>query len=107
MKDKVACIKAMRTLTGMGLKEAHEACHKQGTQEFYVNPNWFSPAQMAIEVETQFQILRNNGCIVGDGIGQILHSMRELAAQALMSGEDEFANEILQLVLVEKLRRAA
>jgi hypothetical protein len=82
--NKVAVIKAIRTLTGLGLKE--------------VNTDY--------EIDNQLQILRSYGVEVGDPICRLIEELRKLGSQALLQGEDELANEILQLVLAEKLRRA-
>lgn len=57
-------------------------------------------------IEEQFRLLRNEGVDVGPSVFKILSELRSLGAQALLQGEDELANEILQLVLAEKLRRA-
>jgi len=104
--NKVAVIKAIRMLTGLGLKEAKDASERSGSQTFDLYPSNFSsygnPDSM---IEEQFRILRSENVQVGEPIHKILQSLRELGSQALQLGEDEFANEILQLVLAEKLRR--
>jgi hypothetical protein len=106
MSNKVAAIKAIRMLTGLGLKEAKDASERSGPQTFDLYPSNFSsygnPESM---IEEQFRILRAEGVEVGEPIHKILQSLRELGAHALQLGEDEFASEILQLVLAEKLRR--
>jgi hypothetical protein len=58
-----------------------------------------------LTIEDQFRTLRNEKVEVGPRVHQILEGMRKLGSDALLQGEDELANEILQLVLVEKLRR--
>jgi Ribosomal protein L7/L12 C-terminal domain len=105
--NKVAVIKAIRALSGMGLKEAKDASEMVGTpQAFDLSPSLYSNyANPGAEIENHFRILRNEGVKVGDSVHEILEDLRELATQALQQGEDELANEILQLVLVEKLRR--
>jgi len=104
--NKIAVIKAIRTLTGLGLKEAKDASERKGPQlldlDFpgltrYPNPN--------VEMENQFRILRAEGVLVGEPVHKLLEELREIGAQALRMGEDELASEILQLVLAEKLRR--
>lgn len=104
--DKIGVIKALRMLTGMGLKDAKDASERPGEQEFDISSLNFSvyPAP-EIAIEDQFRILRNNGCRVGDPVNKIFQSLRDLASDALKQGDDELANEILQLVLAEKLRR--
>jgi len=104
--DKVSVIKAIRMLTGLGLKEAKDASELQGDQHHVLNTgNFTSYLAPEGEMENQFRILRNAGCEVGDSVYRLLQSLRDLGAQALKQGEDELANEILQLVLAEKLRR--
>lgn len=103
--NKVVVIKALRTLTGMGLKEAKDASEVIGvTQTFelvdasqMLNPEAF--------YEEQFRILRQEKVDVGEPVYRLLEELRKLGSQALLQGEDELANEILQLVLAEKLRR--
>ncbi len=104
--NKVAVIKAIRTLTGMGLKEAKDASEVTYKQVLELNLSYFSAGvNPKTEMENQFRILRNEGVLVGDTVHTILQSLRELGSQALLQGEDELSNEILQLVLAEKLRR--
>ena len=55
--------------------------------------------------EEHFRILRQENVQVGPPVHKILEELRRLGSQALLQGEDELANEILQLVLAEKLRR--
>jgi hypothetical protein len=98
--NKVACIKAIRYLTGMGLKDAKDASERPGVDQF------FSIDNITPEVrEEQYRILRADGYEIGPGVHKLIEELRKLGSQALMQGEDEFANEILQLVLAEKLRR--
>jgi hypothetical protein len=104
--NKVAVIKAIRTLTGLGLKEAKDASERPGPQVFDIHhsnfTSWSNPEQ---GIEEQFRIMRNEGVEVGEPVWKIVESLRQLGSQALLQGEDELANEILQLVLAEKLRR--
>jgi hypothetical protein len=105
--NKVAVIKAIRTLTGLGLKEAKDASEVIGRQQtFDVNSTIFTAYGNPIgEIENQFRILRAEGIEVVDPVYKIIEELRKLGSQALLQGEDELANEILQLVLAEKLRR--
>jgi len=105
--NKVAAIKAIRMLTGLGLKEAKDASEMGGPQTFTLyHSNFSSYGNPDSMIEEQFRILRTEGVEVGEPVHKILQSLRELGAKALQLGEDEFANEILQLVLAEKLRRS-
>lgn len=106
-RDKLSVIKAIRMLTGMGLKDTKDASENTSQQTFSIDFNNFrSYAIPDAGIEEQFRILRNNGVEVGESVHLILQSLRDLGSQALLQGEDELANEILQLVLAEKLRRA-
>jgi len=104
--NKVAVIKAIRTLTGLGLKEAKDASERSGHQVFDISPsNFASWADPQKGIEEAFRILRNEGVEVGEPAWKIIEELRKLGSQALLQGEDDLANEILQLVLAEKLRR--
>ncbi len=107
--NKIAVIKAIRTLTGLGLKEAKDASEIVGkAQTLTLNPSlFFAYLNPDAEIENQFRILRSEKVEVADPVYKLLESLRQLGSQALLQGEDELANEILQLVLAEKLRRAA
>jgi hypothetical protein len=89
------------------LKEAKDASEVIGRQQtFDVNSTIFTAYGNPIgEIENQFRILRAEGIEVVDPVYKIIEELRKLGSQALLQGEDELANEILQLVLAEKLRR--
>lgn len=101
--NKVSVIKAIRTLTGLGLKEAKDASERPGIRQVFplVLPQGTNNPQF----EEQCRILRSENVEVGPAAQKILQELRKLGSQALLQGEDELANEILQLVLAEKLRR--
>lgn len=106
--NKIEVIKTIRILTGLGLKEAKDASELVGVQQtFDIHNSVFSgyPNPQTV-IEEQLKILARNGVEVGEPAFMILESLRKLGSQALLQGEDELANEILQLVLAEKLRRA-
>lgn len=104
--NKVEVIKAIRVLSGLGLKEAKDASERSGSQTFDIHmsnfTSWSDPQR---GIDEQFRLLRNNGVEVGEPVWKIIEELRQLGSQALLQGEDELANEILQLVLAEKLRR--
>lgn len=104
--NKIAVIKAIRTLTGLGLKEAKDASERRGSQTLTLDNAGLShyPDPEAM-MESQFRILRSEGVDVGEPVHKVLQELRELGAKALQMGEDELASEIFQLVLAEKLRR--
>lgn len=103
--NKIAVIKAIRSLTGTGLKEAKDASEYQGPQTWEVRTTYMDGPDYQFEIEGFIRILVSNGVQVQNSVYQILQELRELGSQALLQGEDELANEILQLVLAEKLRR--
>jgi len=104
--NKVAVIKAIRTLTGLGLKEAKDASEIYGRpQTFEIHPSLTSSYANPHLIDEQFRILRSEGIEIGEPAQKIIEELRKLGSQALLQGEDELANEILQLVLAEKLRR--
>lgn len=106
MPNKVQVIKAIRTLTGLGLKEAKDVSERAGKQTFDIKHTYFgSCANLEEAIDEQFKILRHNNVEVDGPVYYIIESLRKLGSDALLQGEDELANEILQLVLAEKLRR--
>lgn len=107
--SKIDVIRAIRFLTNVGLKEAKdlsETCSQVTLKHnFSLNNVTYSYPNRDTFIEEQYRILRNNGCKVDGSAVIIIDQLRELGAKALIQGEDELANEILQLVLAEKLRR--
>ena len=103
---KIQAIKTIRTITGCGLKEAKDYSEITHDQTLFLDQAWLN-MQLNVDaaLEAELRILRSSGIEVCDPVYKILESLRELGAQALRQGEDELANEILQLVLAEKLRR--
>ena len=102
-QNKIEVIKTLRYLSYMGLKEAKDLSETVGQHTLPVNMRLTVDA--GHDFEDYCRILRNNGCEVGPSIHKILQSLRDLGAEALRLGEDEIANEILQMVLAEKLRK--
>lgn len=107
--NKVAVIKAIRELTGLGLKEAKDISDmpKEHNVRLDSRFSYMEPEDWKRAIEDIARTLRQNGVSVGAPVFIILDDLRKLGAQALEQGEDELANEILQLVLAEKLRRSA
>jgi hypothetical protein len=107
--NKVSVIKAIRIITGLGLKEAKDAseCTKQQVFDVEVirsrNPS-YGPLTES-EFNESVRILQSEGVQVGPTVMRLINDLRKLGSEALLMGEDELANEILQLVLAEKLRR--
>lgn len=104
LPNKVAVIKAIRCLTDLGLKEAKDVSDMYNGQKQtfkFSSVNGYGQSF----INDQIRILQSNGVEIGDPIYKILDDLRLLVSQALLQNEDELANEILQLVLAEKLRR--
>ena len=104
--NKVGVIKAIRYLTSMGLKESKDIADTAGKHVLNyvgVDPTLDADYQ-ARYFDDQAVILNSNGVMVHGSRGRILQDLRKLAAQAMEAAEDELANEILQLVLAEKLK---
>jgi hypothetical protein len=100
--SKVVVIKALRAMFGYGLKEAKDLCEMHSERHVL---ELRDPSVSSAVIDEQCRLLRTEGCRVGSPVHVVLQSMRDLAAEALRLGEDDLANEILQLVLLEKLRR--
>lgn len=109
--NKVAIIKAIRYITGLGLKESKDLCEA-------ITPQYLTISQAHLEsdgetltplgranLQENMRIIRVEGGNIGPSIHDILNELRDLAKRALDQQEDELADEILQMVLAEKLRR--
>jgi hypothetical protein len=107
--NKILVIKILRELLGLGLADAKDLCETPGDHVcqfsygiFYTFPD---PAKATEHINDRIRLLRLEGVHVGGAVHFILDDLRDLARKALEQQEDELANEILQLVLAEKLRR--
>ncbi len=103
--NKVTVIKSIRQLTNLGLKDAKDMCEAPSPQIMVISDSWFSDLAKRNEFEELCNIIRREGGTVGSAVHVLLQELRDLGAEALKQGEDTLANEILQLVLAEKLRR--
>lgn len=103
--DKIQVIRSIRQLTGLGLKESKDTSERVGVEQtLCINPAYFINTDNPMpEILSAFDLLKYNGV-------QVMHTqtlitrLRELAKDALELNEDELGNEILQLLLVQKLR---
>ena len=85
LPNKVEVIKAIRCLTGLGLKEAKDASEIQIPQTFTIAGNIFtSYGNPDSAIEEQFRTMRNNGIEVGPPVWKIVESLRQLGSQALL-----------------------
>jgi Ribosomal protein L7/L12 C-terminal domain len=96
---KITVIKAIRTLTGMGLKEAKDVSETTSV----VTLNVVSPStstEYSYNMNTQVDILRDCGVdvdvVVGDTVGE---KLRKLAVECIGDGDYENADAIYAMVL--------
>jgi hypothetical protein len=102
---RIPVIKAIRYLTGIGLREAKEASESDKKTTYAISPYYISNHLSPMtEILSNFAILKQNNVEVFC-VADLLDKMRSFAKDALDLGEDELGNEILQLILAEKLRR--
>ena len=104
--NRVAVIKAIRQLTGLGLKEAKDLTEKLGSQlvrvrvEDYVNSyNEVIPAPTAL-ANALSELRRNGVNVVEAPRAGTLDEVRKLAADALLRDELD-----VSVALIEVLRR--
>ena len=104
--NRVAVIKAIRQLTGLGLKEAKDLTEKLGSQlvrvrvEDYVNTyNEVIPAPTAL-ANALAELRRNGVNVVEAPRAGTLDEVRKLAADALLRDELD-----VSVALIEVLRR--
>lgn len=103
--NKVSIVKSVRYITECTLKEAVDVVNNC-SEQFLVFPLYKLQDPSALkELEQEIQSIRSQGGDIGDSVHTLLNNLRQIGAEALKQGEDELANEILQLVLAEKLRR--
>lgn len=102
--NKVAVIKAVRALTGYGLKEAKDVSEIID-QPVVLKINPGAAGSLQSYVDEQIRVMISCGCEVRGSAAGIVEDLRKLGIAALEAGEDDLANDILQLVLAEKLRR--
>lgn len=96
--DKIAVIKAMRSLTGMGLKETKDAVElaAQGT------PFKFSAGVFAVDGLGEIEVINKNGFTVtevGANIAIVLESVKASAVFATNQGDNELARLLLNVLL--------
>lgn len=102
--NRVAVIKAIRQLTGLGLKEAKELTEKSGSQlvrvrvEDYVNTyNETIPAKTALA--NALAELRRNGVNVVEAVRVgTLDEVRKLASDALLRDELDMAAALIDIL---------
>jgi hypothetical protein len=101
--SKIPFIKSLRELTHISLKEAVDVFNRHSIVQL-MDLNTSSHSESYIS--TQIKTLRDYGCIIMlHNVDVILEDLRKLAIRAIDIKEDNLGNEIMQLVLAEKLRR--
>lgn len=102
--NRVAVIKAIRQLTGLGLKEAKELTEKDGAQlvnvrvDDYVNAfDQVIPAKTALE--NAITELRRHGVVAVEAVRVgTLAEVRKLAADALLRDELDLAAALIDIL---------
>lgn len=102
--NRVAVIKAIRQLTGLGLKEAKDLTEKDGAQlvqvrvDDYVNAfDQVIPAKTALE--NAITELRRHGVVAVEAVRPgTLAEVRKLAADALMRDELDMAAALIDIL---------
>lgn len=94
----ISAIKSIRTLTGLSLKEVTTAFSSGATISAPVLPNISSSVR-----DENIRNLEMHGLEV-DSSASLLQDMRDFAKRALDLGMDEIADEILSIILSEKLK---
>ena len=105
---KVPVIKALRLLTGYGLLHAKNLSECRTPQTIDISGGAhcvYAPEFRAEHIEEQCRTLRLYGCKVSPSIHKMMKTLREVARNATEAGEDDLADEILQIVLAQKLKR--
>ena len=107
IKNKVAVIKALRSITGVGLKDAMDMSQLfDVVQTYRVDKQYFTQAANPQSIyQHQINVLLADAIKVAPTLYWVIENLRKLAGHALELGDDDLANDILQLVLAEKLRK--
>lgn len=103
--NRVAVIKSVRSLTGLGLKEAKELTEKEGAQLVQVraadtvNPYTNQPVSAKFFLEESIAELRRNGVVVVEAVrAGTLAEVRKLASDALLRDELDLAVALIDIV---------
>lgn len=103
--NRVGVIKAVRSLTGLGLKEAKELTEKEGAQLIQVraadtvNPYTNQPISAKMFLEETIAEMRRNGVVVCEAVrAGTLADVRKLASDALLRDELDLAVALIDIV---------
>jgi len=97
--NKVACIKAFRQITGLGLKEAKDAVELAADGGVFVLPGKTAPAHD----DEQINVLKANGLTITGNATKIEFILRSLRANAKMAIDCEENN--LAILIIDALDR--
>lgn len=103
--NRVGVIKAVRTLTGLGLKEAKDLTEVEGPQLIHVratdtiNPYTNQPVPAKMLLEDHIAEMRLNGVIVVEAVRSgTLAEVRKLASEALLRDELDMAVALIDIL---------
>lgn len=103
--NRVGVIKVVRSLTGLGLKEAKDLTEKEGAQLVYVraadtvNPYTNQPVSAKFFLDESVAELRRNGVVVCEAVrAGTLAEVRKLASDALLRDELDLAVALIDIV---------
>lgn len=103
--NRVGVIKAVRSLTGLGLKEAKDLTEKEGAQLVQVraadtvNPYTNQPISAKTALENAITELRRHGVVAVEAVrAGTLADVRKLASDALMRDELDLAAALIDIL---------
>ncbi len=97
--QKVACIKAIRKITGLGLKEAKDAVELAMSGGAYVLPCKTAPSHCDAEIE----VLNANGLMITGNATKVEFILRSMRANAKMAIDCKENN--LAILIIDALDR--
>lgn len=106
VSSKVAVIKAIRILSGLGLKEAKDLSEVLTPVEVdlkYINDNIAAGKLVEAEKEVQLQVLRSNGVKIlssaGSALDEIADDLENAICKAVKAKHYQLAKDISELLL--------
>jgi len=97
--QKVACIKAFRQITGLGLKEAKDAIELAMSGGVFLLPGKTAPSGCDAEID----VLNANGLMITGNANKVEFILRSLRANAKMAIDCEENN--LAILIIDALDR--
>lgn len=104
---KVAMIKAIRTITGHGLREAKDCADALVTSGFYELPNSndaYVRTRQVYELEESKNVLHHLGVIVtypdpDPDMSCYVRNLREIASQMILNGHETYVSDIVDVLI--------